>query len=176
MGFAQEGANLSGAESAALELDKTFYSGDESNIWSSGPITATNIIYAGAHVEYNAPQSITFTTGFKAEKGSSVIAALKSHDGSLKTSQKPVVFEESLPSGDFVSVYPNPSHGWVNIETRGSDFPVQLYLYDYTGKVVLNRNIAQDLEPVDMASFPKGVYILKLKLSGKVYTQKITLQ
>jgi hypothetical protein len=176
-GFAQGGGFLSGTKNSARESDKTFYSGDESNIWSSGSITATHIIYAGAHVEYNAPQSITFTAGFRAENGSSVIATLKKPGVSLKNAtQEPVVPEASPTSDDFVSVYPNPSHGWVNIETLGSDFPVHVYLYDYTGRIVLKRAIAQSLGQFDLTSCPKGVYIIRVEMAGKVYTNKITLQ
>ncbi len=171
-GFAQDGGCPPGAKSTLKASAETFYDGDQSDIWSFGSIIATNTVHAGARVNYKATNSIKFTTGFKAVKGSSVTARLGAPDISGQTGTG----EENILEGSgLITVYPNPSNGIFKIGTNGLDFPVPVNVYDYTGKVILNREIEQGLEQIDLTSCPKGIYIIKINVAGKAYTNKVTL-
>ncbi len=176
-GFSQGEKYPPGAKNTLIESSEAFYAGDESDIWSSGTILATNTINPGARINFKATGKIIFSTGFKAVKGSSVKAKIENQDVFKSTE----ISNQDLPDGeslfkDRIAVYPNPSTGTVKIETNGLDYPVPVNVYDYTGKVILNKEIEQSSEQVDLTSAPKGIYIIKFDVAGKVYTKNIVLQ
>lgn len=173
-GFAQEKGYPPGVKGTPKVSAESFYDGDESDIWSSSSIIATNIINTGARINFKATNSIKFTTGFQAFKGASVVAKIETKNASVSTG----IDEQNIldRNNDLITVYPNPSNGIIKIETNGLDYPIHLNVYDYTGKLILKREIGQGLEQIDFTSYPKGIYIIKLDVIGKVYTNKITLQ
>lgn len=174
-GFAQK--NDPPGEKSELKVSaESFHYGDESHIWSSGSIMSTDIINSGARVHYKAAQSIEFAVGFQAFEGSMVIAEIETMNMVKSTeSDEQNIFESEDSFNDLIAVYPVPTNGIVNIETKGLDYPINLNVYDYTGKTVLIREIRQELEQIDFTPYLKGIYILKLNVAGKVYTNKIIL-
>jgi hypothetical protein len=174
-GFAQVGYPPD-AESELEVSAESFFNGDSRDIWSSGSIISTDIVYPGAQVHYKAAKSIEFTAGFQAFEGSIVIAEIETMNKVKSTeSDEQNIFEKGDSFVDQIVIYPNPSNGFFNIETSGLDYPIHLNVYDYTGKVILNRELRQGLEQIDLSFNLKGIYIIKLDIAGKVYTNKITL-
>ena len=62
------------------------------------------------------------------------------------------------------NIYPNPAHDYTIIEV--SEYPTQLYLIDLQGKIVFNDEIRQSIYRMDVSSFEKGIYILKIGKQG----------
>jgi len=176
-GFAQGEQYPPGAKNTLKESSEIFYSGDESDIWSAGTILATNTINPGARINFTATDRIVFSTGFKAVKGSSVKAKIESlgvfKSTGISKHDPPDV--ESLFK-DLIAVYPNPSKGIVKIETDGLDHPIPLNIFDYMGKVVLKKEIRNELEQIDLTIYPKGIYVVKLDINGQVFSRIVTLQ
>jgi len=76
-------------------------------------------------------------------------------------------------SNDYCSVHPNPTSGKLYIDINNSGEPVDLILYDISGKEIINENNFTKKE-MDLTELESGVYILVLKeKSGKSYSQKI---
>ena len=80
-----------------------------------------------------------------------------------------VKVEESFEETRLVAIYPNPSQGEFSITVSGIDFPVELQVFDMTGKCiheeVLNSGNIQILLPSKVG---RGVYTLKIESSGKI--------
>lgn len=69
-------------------------------------------------------------------------------------------------------IYPNPvTNGFINIE---SDFVVdEMTLYDYTGRIVLNEKV--DFNKINLATYPKGTYLIRLKRKNQSQWSKIVI-
>ena len=61
-------------------------------------------------------------------------------------------------------VYPNPSHGSLNICTVLSN--ACLEIYDLTGRLVYNQDITNSVTSVDTESWPSGIYVWRV-VAGK---------
>lgn len=167
-GFSQE----TDSREISKESAETFYDGSFGNILSTVSIIATNTIHPGAQVNYYSEKSIKFTTGFKAFLGSSVKTKIEASNKMESGSE-----EMNIDSfSDIIAIYPNPSKGLVNIKIKETDFPVQLNIYNYTGKVILYKEIMQYVEQINLTSYPKGIYIIKLQINGKFNTRLFTLE
>ncbi len=68
---------------------------------------------------------------------------------------RPVAVQQ-LQTND-VALYPNPAHGMVTIQ-RSANTPATLLLIDGTGRMVLNRRIADFESVIDVSSLPAGIY------------------
>ena len=80
---------------------------------------------------------------------------------------------ESVKAGGKLSVYPNPVKDVLNFKMANNLKVESTELYDMAGKKVNTVN-GKAIESINVANFPKGTYILKVKANdGNVYTQKI---
>ncbi|WP_299127688.1 PQQ-dependent sugar dehydrogenase [uncultured Winogradskyella sp.] len=78
-----------------------------------------------------------------------------------------------------ISIYPNPSERFVNIDFSkyNTSVPIALYIYDMQGKIVktINRN-TQIVQKIDVNDIAKGIYLLKIKAPNtKQITKRIVL-
>ena len=84
-------------------------------------------------------------------------------DGTLSVNEP----EEALPM-----VYPNPSHGWVDLNLGEGQW--QLQVYDITGRKVLEKQVGAKTT-LDFSSLPKGLYLLKAKDGDKEVNVKLVV-
>lgn len=81
------------------------------------------------------------------------------------------VFEISNES----KVFPNPASGqFVQIISASS--PRQLQLIDATGQVILQKAIAGEINNIDISTFPKGVYCIRISNATSIETQTLIIQ
>jgi enoyl-CoA hydratase/carnithine racemase len=79
-----------------------------------------------------------------------------------------------------ISIYPNPSKSFINIDVLDASKlnNAELKLYDTMGKMVVNTNLTQKLTILKTDIFPKGIYLYKVMdnnktiQSGKLIFQK----
>lgn len=67
-----------------------------------------------------------------------------------------------------ITIAPNPTSGniKISIDNSGSDIaPMTLYLYDYAGKIILQKQGITSTTEIDLSPFTAGAYQLRL-LSG----------
>lgn len=70
-----------------------------------------------------------------------------------------------------VSVYPNPSNSFLNINVKGNVSIKRTALVDVTGKQIFEQSNAR---PIDVRNFSKGMYILQLESQdGAVLSKKV---
>ncbi len=80
----------------------------------------------------------------------------------------------ALLSEAALSLYPNPSYGYLNIELEGySGEQVGMMMYDLRGKVVLNRQITNAHTTVDLTDMKPGVYVVRLDAGEETITRRI---
>jgi hypothetical protein len=95
------------------------------------------------------------------------------YDGSFSYSAIRIIKKNNLRS--FI-IYPNPSHGQLNILLNDFVHPIQLTIYDYAGRKVGQQNLVQQLTNINLPTF-KGVYFFQLNDGGKnVGREKIIVE
>ena len=86
---------------------------------------------------------------------------------------------QSIEKNDLVSAFPNPTNGIVNLNFADKSEHVSFELLNELGQVVLSdkMNDCQSgcNQTIDMSSFQKGVYILKLYVNESIVVKKILL-
>ncbi|MBL3658938.1 RICIN domain-containing protein [Fulvivirga sediminis] len=60
------------------------------------------------------------------------------------------------------SFYPNPVDDQLQINTKESDLPVFVKIYDMSGKIRLEKTLSDSQNKVDVQKLPSGVYILEM--------------
>ena len=70
---------------------------------------------------------------------------------------------------NMVSVYPNPSNGIINISSKSANNNVEVY--DVTGKRIYSTKTNSTLSTIDLSSYGKGVFVVKIS-DGKTVTNK----
>jgi PKD repeat protein len=79
----------------------------------------------------------------------------------------------------FMSIYPNPSFGKINLRLAGSQSePVEIMVYDMIGKLVHETQIQGNnlqANELDLTTQPKGFYLIKVQSGEKVFARKIQI-
>ncbi|PSK90277.1 T9SS type A sorting domain-containing protein [Taibaiella chishuiensis] len=73
------------------------------------------------------------------------------------------------PEKPRLRLYPNPAHGRVQLQLdnfSGAPGALVLYLYDYTGRLIMRRDIASSRETIDLGGYSPGLYIIRLEYKG----------
>ena len=71
-----------------------------------------------------------------------------------------------------VSVYPNPTNGMLKIE---ADMIGSVSVYNLVGQKVFEKNVSADELVIDMNSFGKGVFMVRIDSASGLTTKKITV-
>ncbi len=80
---------------------------------------------------------------------------------------------ESSSDADIL-IYPNPVEDALNIKIPPLSIAPIFRLYDITGKLMYQSEKGQNIETIDMHTFPKGFYILTYQLGSTYHAQKIS--
>lgn len=75
-------------------------------------------------------------------------------------------------------IYPNPSHGRFFVKNQAQDLPVDISVYDLTGKLVFFRQIESPelFFPVDCSGLPSGFYVVRIASDGQFFTGKVMIE
>lgn len=72
-----------------------------------------------------------------------------------------------------LSLYPNPSYGYLNIGLSGAmDRTVDMMIYDLRGKQVRSGQITGAHTTLDVVDLAPGTYVLRLETGGETITRK----
>jgi len=72
-----------------------------------------------------------------------------------------------------LSVFPNPSYGYLNIELEDySGKPVDLLIYDLGGKQVMSGYLNNANTTLDVVDLKSGVYVIRLESEGETLTRR----
>ncbi|MHC1707459.1 MAG: cohesin domain-containing protein [Bacteroidales bacterium] len=93
-----------------------------------------------------------------------------------------VGIEEADEATNQLQVYPNPTSGGnVTVKLNSINGPVELYLYDMTGRLLNQRSINNSVYNTELSAdieLPdaKGLYLLKVLSQGQVYSERIIVE
>jgi hypothetical protein len=78
---------------------------------------------------------------------------------------------------DTIVMYPNPTHGKVNINLSSMDNAERLDIVDFSGKIVLSKEATpKKINQIDLSTLKKGFYILRIVAKKNIITGKIYKQ
>jgi hypothetical protein len=136
---------VAAAEVNSFNRAASYISRYASNMWDTYPVSGAN---AGANNTYEITRtgitSISPATPF----------AVGDMNSALGITESAVVTE--------ISLYPNPATDAVSIEVPATGSTVVYEVYDITGKSVASLTSVSSLNRMDISSFPKGVYFIKI--------------
>lgn len=76
--------------------------------------------------------------------------------------------------GNQVSVYPNPSNGIINISSKIANNNIEVF--DVTGRKVYTTHTNSTLSTIDLSSYGKGVFVVKISDGKNVTTKKVIIK
>lgn len=83
---------------------------------------------------------------------------------------------EKLSSIGVSTVYPNPTNGEFTIDLGHGNDVAQIEVNDQLGRLILKKEMNQQLEKLDLTNYPKGIYFLKIKVGSDTEFKKIILE
>jgi hypothetical protein len=75
--------------------------------------------------------------------------------------------------GTLLSFYPNPSHGQIYVSAASDNALVQIF--DIHGKLLLRKEISGLNESLDLQSYSKGIYLLKITNGKSSATKRLVI-
>jgi hypothetical protein len=84
-----------------------------------------------------------------------------------------------MHTDDNLSIYPNPSTGKFNMNTKETMVgKTAVTLYNVLGAKVYNESIDMNgkTAEINAEGLPSGIYLLQLINNGKQYTQRVTVK
>jgi len=73
-----------------------------------------------------------------------------------------------------ISLFPNPSKGTFNIQNDRNE-NMDVFIYTIEGKRIANYFSLKNEDSIDMKSFDKGLYFVRIKIGEEVLTKKLVL-
>ena len=75
-------------------------------------------------------------------------------------------------SNDFISIYPNPTNDFITLNVTNSSQGTY-YIFDISGKIVMQNPIQNKELIIDMTEFSQGIYFIKITTELGSTTKKI---
>ncbi|MDA3878971.1 MAG: T9SS type A sorting domain-containing protein [Prolixibacteraceae bacterium] len=181
-----------------IEITNTIISNGESSCFNAN--NTITVAGNGSIVEFEngssvnliAGTSVTLLPGFHAHEGSYVDAHITSNGTFCNNSQISImstnpIAEKSLE--DFnqvknsfqplntpaVKVYPNPNKGCFKVELEGIDEATQIMIFNSNGTLVHQLDTFDKITTIDLSNKQRGIYLLRVDINGKHFTQKIII-
>ncbi len=75
------------------------------------------------------------------------------------------------------TISPNPTHGLLQVDLSSENFnQAGLYLYDVSGKRLMNTLTEDNINSLDLSGYPTGIYLLQIVIEGRTSISKIVKQ
>lgn len=85
----------------------------------------------------------------------------------------PLAVSDNIICPESIDVFPNPAKDIVRIMNADHS---DLYIYDITGRQVLCKKLASDMEVVDLSGLGSGLYIINIMNQNSTYNSKIIIE
>lgn len=76
--------------------------------------------------------------------------------------------DELQPVGAQISVYPNPSAGFFNVEITGNNANTEIVVYNLLGVCVKKQKVKENHNRIDLTEEANGIYLVKIVEDNKV--------
>lgn len=155
-------------------------------------ITSTTKI-SNANVEYQTYGSILLKNGFKVSNRANFKAkilacntsnsnnSLRSLDlfeyygNELEYDPEITDIDNTISEAEKISIYPNPTDGNLNISVSNGSID-NIVVTDFTGKELMNQAVNADQAEIDLSSYNKGIYLVKVVTENDSYIEKVVLK
>jgi hypothetical protein len=80
---------------------------------------------------------------------------------------------------EMIHVYPNPNSGMFTIEVPANGKNIEIFIVDINGKMIDRRSLKENLEAKQSYNFnslPRGLYMVQVISSDKIYREKVMIQ
>ena len=75
-----------------------------------------------------------------------------------------------------VSIYPNPTSGNINVAVNNGNIINKVFVLDITGKVLMSESANSNSVSIDLSSFAKGMYLVKVVTAEDSFVKKVVLK
>lgn len=172
-----------------VEIESAATAGNIGGCWDylsiyNGPATTSPVLAATKCGETGAPPSVASSLlsvgdSFTSTDPSGELTVRFRSDNTVTkagwsaTVSCAVLAVDNANAGKF-SYYPNPTSGILNISASGKIENVEVY--NMVGQKVMTFAPKSNRSEINMSSLPKGVYLVKALVNGKVVTNKVIKQ
>ncbi|MEI6899017.1 MAG: T9SS type A sorting domain-containing protein [Bacteroidota bacterium] len=142
-------------------------------LWSNGATTQTVKVQATGIV----PETQTYLVKVTNEHGCFSTATI---NVSFSFNACTGISDINLDSRPF-RIYPNPTKGKVTIEGTGAEKSISITITNAQGVIMKSLVLKGDgfgntVETLDLSSFPKGIYFVRLGCDSQLWTEKLVIQ
>jgi hypothetical protein len=172
-GIADTAYNSSGI--AVIASFTSLVSGNSLNVTNTSTNATTYLWdFGNGSTGSGATQTVTYTAN-----GTYPIMLIASNPCASDTSYQNITIQEvGLPefSNEYeMQIWPNPSIGKVRINYNNS-LAAEVSVYNTEGKKVFEKSAVKPNEELNLAQLAKGIYLVTVKVSGKVESRKLVLE
>ena len=86
-----------------------------------------------------------------------------------------IVDEETVTSSQNIYIYPNPTNGIVYIKASEETIN-SITVSNMTGKVLVEKAVNADQAEIDLSSYNRGIYLVKVVTENDSYIEKVVLK
>ena len=150
-------------------------------MWTLGTHTTTSLTVPAGAATWNHPMtsSNTMFTYVITQPGSYTYWCAihtTNMEGSFTATVAAGVPVVSNSIKDFVTVFPNPASGMLNIHLKVTTDNEELIISDVSGKEMLRQNPASIDNAINVSTWPKGIYFYSLKRKEQTLNGKFEVQ
>lgn len=73
-------------------------------------------------------------------------------------------------------MYPNPSNGQVNFQLSSNVNQGHISIFDYTGKLMIQKTISASNNSIDVAHLSAGIYFVRIQTASQIGTKKLVVR
>ncbi len=85
-----------------------------------------------------------------------------------------IVNIDHLSSFSNFSIYPNPTNGLINIEFNTNKSYFEIEVFSLLGELIYVNKVNSSKLTFNLAQYPKGMYLVKIKQDNRYYHEKIS--
>lgn len=126
-------------------------------------------VYAGGNFWYNNISYTVFDAAF--------IITASTSTGARSAKDQPIYLQQNTANNlADINIYPNPSQGVITIDLRQGSLNKQLEVFSMDGKRILSKETQKDSEKLDLSSYGKGIYQIKISLDEGSFYKRVIIK
>ncbi len=127
-----------------------------------------------AWIKYKHINGLLFSVPYSLSKSPTGSLWIGCYNGISVFDPGPVSINPSLLNNKIVSVYPNPCSDILSIQTIEPDLKT-VELFDLNGKSIIKKTCRESQINLNVSTFSRGIYLLKVQTDNSCQTQKVII-